>query len=449
VGINPDSLFVIIYKGITIMNRPSRYVLLVMIIYQLTGIAQPEQSLSTSNGTDNPFSQSKFVPDISFILDATYLRRDIKDDDFNAYEVPGFLHSPNEVGVGDELNSRNGFNLNYGELAITSTVDPYFDVTGIFHIRPDGLEMEEGFFITRNIPYGFQIKGGKFLSGFGRINEQHAHYWNFASIPLVYKAFFGSEGLNEIGAQVSWVAPIDQYLMFGGEILQGENENSFGVNGFNDPLNVSNIASSNGPNLAICFVRTSFDLGDIVCLAGISGAFGKHRLNNGFDANNHSGYASYGNTRIVGGNVNIKYLLSSDQDITFQTEYLYRTMTGDLFYRGDDTTVVRNILDQKQSGLYSQLVFKYSTNWKIGIRYDALVKNDIEHNSIKQDNPTSFPQITGMLEYNPTEFSRLRLEYIYDRSKYLEIEEGYSQKTSSTILFELNLVIGAHGAHSF
>jgi hypothetical protein len=432
-----------------IMNRFVLYIIVLIVGLSLAGNAQQEQPSGNQQQSDNPFSQSKFVPDISFILDATYLRRDIKDDDFDEYEVPGFLRSPNEVGIGDEMNSRNGFNLNYGELALTSTVDPYFDVTGIFHIRTDGLEMEEGFFVTRNIPFGFQIKGGKFLSGFGRINEQHAHYWNFASIPLVYKAFFGPEGLNEIGAQASWVAPTDLYLMFGGEILQGENAASFGVNGFNDPLNVTNVASSNGPNLAIGFIRTSFDVGDVVCLAGISGAFGKHRLNSGIDANNPGGYASYGNTRILGGNLNLKYLLASDEDISFQTEYLHRTMTGDLYYRENDTSVTTNSLDQKQSGLYTQLVYKYSKNWKIGIRYDALVQNNIKRNSVKQDNPNSFPQVTGMIEYNPTEFSRLRLEYIHDRTKYLATEDGFSQKTSNTILFEVNLVIGAHGAHSF
>jgi len=431
------------------MNRFMRYVFLLLFFLSVVGVAQQGQTPTDQKETDNPFSQSKFVPDISFILDATYLHRDVRDDNFNAFEVPGFLHSPNEEGKSDEMNSRNGFNLNYGELALTSTVDPYFDVTGIFHIRPAGLEMEEGFFITRNIPLGFQIKGGKFLSGFGRINEQHAHYWNFASIPLVYKAFFGPEGLNEIGAQVSWVAPTDLYLMFGGEILQGENEASFGVNGFNDPLNVANIASSNGPNLFTGFVRTSFDVGDVVCLAGVSGAFGKHRLNNGIDAFNINGSASYGDTKIFGANLNIKYLIFSDQDVTFQTEYLYRMMSGDFYFRENDTTVVKDNLDQKQSGLYTQLVFKYSKNWKVGIRYDALVQNDIEHNTVRQDNPTSFPQITGMIEYNPTEFSRLRLEYIHDRTKYLATENGFTQKTSNTILFEVNLVIGAHGAHSF
>jgi hypothetical protein len=431
------------------MNRSLRYVFLSIVCISFVGIAQQEQTPTNPNESDNPFSQSKFVPDISFILDATYLHRDIKDDDFNAYDIPGFLSSPNEEGEDDEMNSHNGFNLNYGELALMSTVDPYFDVMGIFHIRPAGLEMEEGYFVTRSMPYGFQIKGGKYLSSFGRINEQHAHYWNFASIPLVYKSFFGTEGLNEIGAQLSWVAPTDLYLMFGGEILQGEDETSFGVQGFNDPLNVSNVESSNGPNLFTSFVRTSFDIGDIVCLAGVSGAFGKFRMNERIDEDNIDGSASYGDTKILGANLVVKYLLASDQDISSQTEYVHRTMKGDLYLWDNDSTISKNNLDQRQAGLYTQLVFKYSKNWEFGVRYDALLQNAIERNSVKQNVPTSFPLITGMIEYNPTEFSRLRLEYIHDRTKYLATENGYSQKTTNTIIFEINLVIGAHGAHSF
>ena len=60
-----------------------------------------------------------------------------------------------------------------------------------------------------------QIKGGKFLSHFGRINEQHGHYWDFTDPPLVYAVFYGDEMLNEIGARLTRVPPLDWYLMLG------------------------------------------------------------------------------------------------------------------------------------------------------------------------------------------------------------------------------------------
>jgi hypothetical protein len=51
-----------------------------------------------------------------------------------------------------------------------------------------------------------------------------------------------------------------------------------------------------------------------------------------------------------------------------------------------------------------------------------------------------------MIEYNPTEFSRLRLQWNYDRSKYIHTitHEPYTE-----VILQFNVAIGAHGAHSF
>ena len=92
------------------------------------------------------------------------------------------------------------------------------------------------------------------------MNEQHEHYWDFANRPLIATALFGEDGLNEIGAQLTWVAPTDFYLVLGGEVLNGENKASFGTTGINDPAGRVAVNSIQGPNLFINFVRTSFDI---------------------------------------------------------------------------------------------------------------------------------------------------------------------------------------------
>jgi hypothetical protein len=48
----------------------------------------------------------------------------------------------------------------------------------------------------------------------------------------VYKVFLGDDGLKEKGVQLNWLAPTPFYLLFGVEVLQGENEQSFGTEGF-------------------------------------------------------------------------------------------------------------------------------------------------------------------------------------------------------------------------
>ena len=50
------------------------------------------------------------------------------------------------------------------------------------------------------------LKGGRFFSGIGYLNEQHQHAWDFQDAPLVYKAFLGDQ-LKQDGVQLKWIAP--------------------------------------------------------------------------------------------------------------------------------------------------------------------------------------------------------------------------------------------------
>jgi hypothetical protein len=426
------------------MNKLLFILIALSILINVNLSAQKEQQ----SGGD-PFSQSKFVPDISFILDMSYLHRNFNNDDVKLFEVPGLIHSSAEEAEHGhshpDMNSLSGFNFNYGELAVSSTVDPYFDLFGIFHLSAGGFEIEEGYFLTRGMPFGFQLKGGKFSSGIGRINEQHAHYWEFANPPLIYRALFSSEGLNEIGVQLNWIAPTDFYLVLGGEMLQGANEASFGTDGFQDPLGSFSVKSANVPNLYSNFIRSSFDVGNLTILSGISGVFGKSRINHNFDSNDPDGHAIFGDTKIININLTLKYLIESYQDITFQTEFLNRITKGDLFYKDTFLFAKQGNIKKDQSGLYAQLVYKFSKNWRMGIKYDVFMKNEVTRNGNRLDLPDMMPQLAVMVEYNPTEFSRIRLQYTHDQTKYLED----AKKISNEILLQVNLMIGAHGAHSF
>lgn len=50
-----------------------------------------------------------------------------------------------------------------------------------------------------------------------------------------------------------------------------------------------------------------------------------------------------------------------------------------------------------------------------------------------------------MLEFNPSEFSRIRIQYNHNRAMILDDEiKGFSE-----IFVNFNLAIGAHGAHKF
>lgn len=68
-------------------------------------------------------------------------------------------------------------------------------------------ELEEAFGKIVNIPGGFEIKGGQFLSRFGSINDKHLHAWDFVDSEMVSSRFLGEDGLSVQGGEISWTLP--------------------------------------------------------------------------------------------------------------------------------------------------------------------------------------------------------------------------------------------------
>jgi hypothetical protein len=417
---------------------------------------------------NNPFSQSKFVPGISFILDFSYVHRDLDQEIYESLEVPGFIHGhSHEHDSGHthaHMNAEKGFNLNYGELVLYAAVDPYFDLFTTFHLSENSFEIEEAYVNTRSLPFGFRVKLGKFLSGFGRINAQHAHYWDFVDIPLVYRSFFGEHGLLEKGVQLNWVAPTDFYLGFGIESLQGVNENSFGTEEFNlvdaeteEDIRLDEVVL---PNAWVFFGKTSVDIGDFVVLAGASYAIGKTRINHFEDDEAPHGFA--GDAKILGFDFTVKYIIDSYRSVTLQAEYISRNMDGTRYgvhehedhgnshqeeeeHEHDVFEVDGAPLEKNQAGLYTRLVYRFHKLWRLGAHWDWLNKNNIRLDGNSLELPDTLNRYSFMIDFNPTEFSRIRLQYNLNRFAY---HEG-GRRNYHGFVVQFNLAIGAHGAHAF
>jgi hypothetical protein len=69
-------------------------------------------------------------------------------------------------------------------------------------------ELEEAFGKIVNIPGGFELKGGQFLSRFGALNDKHLHAWDFVDSEAVLSRFLGDDGLLLKGAEMSWTLPL-------------------------------------------------------------------------------------------------------------------------------------------------------------------------------------------------------------------------------------------------
>lgn len=362
---------------------------------------QEEQSTPISTSRATTYSQQSFIPDIALILDGSAVGRNVDNSTYETYYIPGFSSYDADEEAEIPFNKNRGFNFNYAEVSLFSTVGPYFDATAIFHLSPDGFEVEEGYITSRALPYGLRAKAGKFRSEFGRINAVHQHAWHFTQQPLVFEALLGSEGLNDAGVQLHWVLPTDDtYVMAGFEALQGNNDVSFGDVEKN--------------NLYLGYLKSSFDLGDATTvLAGASYLYGKNDLGKSTD--------------IYAADFAVKTALDSYSSLMWQSELLYR-----------DKSVVD--AQEKQAGYYTQLIYQYNQNWATGVRYDSLYKN--------LDNlPDDLEKYSAMLEYKPFEFTKFRLQYVYDKSKFYGIDD--QRKDTSEILFGFTIEAGAHGAHAF
>jgi hypothetical protein len=409
----------------------------------------PGELLRAQSKEGSAFDQSKFVPDIALILDVSGVARDMADQKYYSLTIPGFsypfLNQPGSSG----LNAHRGMNFNYGEMSLYSVVDPYFDLFAVIGLAPEGAGLEEAYFTTRKLPYGFQLKAGKFLVSFGRVNEQHEHYWDFANRPLIATALFGEDGLNEIGAQATWVAPTSFYLLFGAEVLNGANEQSFGTSGFTNPRGSVAIDAVQGPNLFIGYIRSSFDVEEASILFGISNAMGTTRNDQGYSGG--SGSAVDANTDIIGGDLTIKYSLDAIRYLSFQSEYMYRVMNGTEYTDDDVSNIILSpgVLDKHNSGFYAQVVTKLDQLWRVGVRCDLLMQNDVSLTGTNQHMPSNLPRYTVMIEYSPTEFSRLRLQIDKDESRYVQASGGLSRQPYTQVILQANLTIGAHGAHAF
>ena len=377
---------------------------------------KPVEEAKTQKATGLFGASNLANPNISLILDTFGYSSNLTEEELELRNIPGYTT--------EGLENRNGFNLESAELFLFAPVDPYFNLYATIPVTEDGAEVEEAYFLTTSLPYGFQLKGGKFKSGFGRINSQHPHAWDFADIPLPYRAFMGGEGVIEKGAQLTYLPPLSFYTLLGIEVLQGDNEVLFGPD------------ARSGPHAYSAYAKASFDLSDnSTVLFGPSVITGKTKTDSIADDTEFSG-----DSTLYGLEFTYKWKPSKQQGLTVQSEYLYRTQRGDL---EDNVAVTTESLKRTQDGLYVQGVYQIE-RWRIGARYDVLdlVKDDYIFAGADTDFDGKPWRAAGMLEFNPTEFARIRLQYNHDKS-------ARDETVNNEMLLQLIFGIGAHGAHPF
>jgi hypothetical protein len=355
----------------------------------------------------------------------------------------GWSTEPNVLALqpGDHDPHVRGFTIPNAELTIDATVDPYFKAfAAIVHKLDDhgetGVELEEAYFITTSLPHNLQVKGGQFLTEFGRQNAQHPHAWAFVDMPLALNRVFGPDGLRGQGARISWLVPTSFYT----EIMLGV-LNSAGGTAFS-------FRSDAAPDIAggvpverpvaglsdLVFaprITSSVDLTDTqTLLFGVSGAFGPNNT------------ADRSRTQIYGADLYYKWkptvAPAGFPFVSWQSEAVYRSYEAGARTSVADATITLPSETLRDRGVYSQVLWGIKPRIVAGLRGDIALGDPAAFDSeLRADRH----RVSTNLSWYPSEFSKLRLQYNYDR------REGLGDDHS--LWLQVEFILGAHAAHKF
>ncbi len=330
-----------------------------------------------------------FNPAISLILSGSYGRtsRDPAD-----YAVTGFT-LPGEAGPS------RGFGLGESELGLSANIDPWLRGSASIALGSDNTaSVEEAFVQTTSLGNGLSVKAGRFFSGIGYLNEQHAHSWDFADNPLAYQVFLGKQYADD-GVQLRWLAPTDLFLEAGAEVGRGR--------GF-----PGDDHSRNGAGATALFAHAGGDIGaSHSWRAGLSVLNAKAAASKVWIADGVWKWAPQGN--------------ATRTNFKLQGEYLRST-------RSDSPA---------QSGWYLQGIYQFMPRWRAGLRTERLDSGSVTDLDLGTQAIYRPRKDTLMLEFNPSEFSRLRLQLARDRSRF--------GLPDTQLLLQYQMSLGAHGAHGF
>jgi len=373
-----------------------------------------------------------FNPDISLILQGRYKNA----EDIEERHLSGF------APAGHEHDAGRGFSLDHSELVLSGSIDPYFRGYLNLALADGEVELEEAWFQTLALGAGTTVKAGRFLSGVGYANEQHAHAWDFADQSLMYQALFG-EHLRQDGVQLKWLAPTSTFLEFGVEAARGQFFPGSEAGG-----------DRNGAGIAAAFAKIGGDVGaSNSWRAGINylAARPVDREAHFHDANEveaHTAFTGDSKAWIVDfvwkwaplGN-------PTQRNFKFQAEYFQREEEGDLLCEDNsaDGGACAGLTDayrSKQSGWYAQAVYQFMPRWRAGYRYDRLDSGTVDFGANPLENEAFKPtRHSVMLDFSPSEFSRFRLQLAQDKSM-----QGI---TDDQVTLQYVHSLGAHGAHRF
>lgn len=409
---------------------------------EITEMLDKEKPPSPASSQTGRYFQD-FNPDMSLIIDGYYHGDSSREGIAHIFEeIEGFGHScaSEEHHHGPD----EGINMQHSELYLSANVDPYFKAWGNIAVADESAEMEEAVIQTTSLPYGLQLKMGKFFSDIGRVNPQHAHSWDFSDQPLIYKLTLGDHGLNDKGLQLSWLMPTSFYLVASAETFQGNNEVMF------QHFGGVELPDKSGPRIFTGWLKIAPNIKNIkhALQFGLFTGRGVHQEEHDGNADGAMDHWLNGYSKFSGIDLVYKYddlHAYGVGDIIFQCEYLQREKDLTVENYDLNAALIGRHKQERQDGYYLQATYGFLERWRLGLRWEQIgMINEIDLPDGTSESPAGSNRLAAMVDWTLTEFSRIRLQLANGKYETPEGVENVSQ-----IFLQLQISMGTHGAHKF
>ena len=375
------------------------------------------------------YAQTTVNPDISLI------------GAFNAY-----INNVKDTPEYGKLNLETpGF-----EMLVEGYLNPYARAVATLAYEEEEFAAEELYAeVLRGLPLELQVKAGKYLLGFGKLNGQHPHMWNFLHRPLSHRVFLGEEGFNDVGVDLNYMLPFGDIFssitlgLFRGDAiantLVSEETDLTGSRG------ISPIWIGHWGNFISLSDFASLEIG----LSGSSGLYARTLIND------------TGDTTVSGENRKLNYLYGG---LDLKYKYVPNMYTA-LTIQGEGILNLRDVPRDGSSGVHTakQMIASISTfgffisvdyrflrQFTLGTMYDftyGIPDDEPSFYSLANDDQSNTQGIYLWFGYYPVEETiALRMELEHLR---FSDQNGVSRDPETKLTLQLLFSLGPHKAHPF
>ena len=367
-------------------------------------------------------AQSNINPDISLI------------GMFDTYT--NFIKDTPEYG---KLN----FDIPSFELFIDGYLNPYARATANIAFEEGEFSAEEIYAqILRGLPLDIQIKAGKYLLGFGKLNTVHPHAWPFIDRPLWQQMYFSDEGFNDIGLDVNFILPTEDF--YSSLDLGVYTGNSMALNTAGEETDPDEVRGN-----SLIFVGrlgSFFSLNDFNNLdVGLSGSYGNYAQSSYF-IRDSIGFPNQMLKYFYGGlDFKFKYKPDSYTSLVIQGEAILNHRD---VIRGTDTDPVIETISTYGAFIYFD--YQFFKQFSVGAKYDftyGVIGDDYSATTLSNDDLNTTSGIEGWIGFYPVEETlafRLSTQYLF-----FNLDDDMTKDGETTITLHMVFSLGPHKAHQF